>query len=151
ETGDIFCVGKIESLNHGDSVTADSAPVFFPPIEFPEPVFSLAVQPASRGDEQKISQGLEKLHIEDPTLRLRRDENTGEMVVAGMSPLHLDVQLGRLKRRYGIGTVTHPPRIPYKETITARAEGHHRHKKQSGGRGQFGEVFLRVAPRERGK
>ncbi|MEZ5963396.1 MAG: elongation factor G [Planctomycetota bacterium] len=151
ETGDVFCVGKIESLNHGDAVTADGAPCYFAPIDFPEPVFSLAVQPASRGDEQKIGQGLEKLHIEDPTLRLRRDENTGEMVVAGMSPLHIDVHLSRLKRRYGIGTVTHAPRVPYKETITAKADGHHRHKKQSGGRGQFAEVYLRVAPVERGK
>jgi len=151
ETGDIFCVGKIESLNHGDAVTADAAPLTFPPITFPEPVFSLAVQPASRGDEQKIGQGLEKLHVEDPTLRLRRDENTGEMVVAGMSPLHIDVHLVRLKRRYGIGTVTHAPRVPFKETITAKADGHHRHKKQSGGRGQFGEVYLRVLPLERGR
>lgn len=150
EAGDIFCVGKIESLSHGDAVTADSSPVYFAPIEFPDPVFSLAVQPASRGDEQKIGQGLEKLHIEDPTLRLRRDENTGEMVVAGMSPLHIDVHLVRLKRRYGIGTTTHAPRVPYKETITAKADGHHRHKKQSGGRGQFAEVYLRVAPLERG-
>ncbi len=151
ETGDIFCVGKIESLNHGDAVTADSAPLRFASIVFPEPVYSLAVQPAARGDEQKIGQGLEKLHVEDPTLRLRRDEHTGEMVVVGMSPLHLDVHLGRLKRRYGIGTVTHAPRIAYKETITVKADGHHRHKKQSGGRGQFGEVYLRVIPLERGK
>lgn len=150
EAGDIFCVGKIESLNHGDVVTADATPLEMAPIQFPAPVYSLAVQPASRGDEQKIGQGLEKLHTEDPTLQLRRDENTGEMVVVAMSPLHIDVHLTRLKRRYGIGTVTHPPRIPYKETITAKAEGHHRHKKQSGGRGQFAEVYLRVAPRERG-
>jgi elongation factor G len=151
EAGDIFCVGKIESLNHGDAVTADTVPLEFMAFAFPQPVYSLAVQPAARGDEQKIVQGLEKLHVEDPTLRLHRDENTGEMVVAGMSPLHLDVHLGRLKRRYGIGTVTHAPRIPYKETITAKADGHHRHKKQSGGRGQFGEVYLRVMPLERGK
>ena len=148
--GDIFCVGKIESLNHGDTVTADATPLQFARIEFPPPVYSLAVQPASRGDEQKIGQGIDKLHTEDPTLGVRRDEFTGELVMAGMSPLHLDVHLARLKRRYGIGTVTHPPKIPYKETITAKAEGHHRHKKQSGGRGQFAEVYLRVAPTERG-
>ncbi len=148
--GDLFCVGKIESLNHGDTVTADGAPLRFPTPSFPPPVYSLAVQPASRGDEQKIGQGIEKLHTEDPTLHIRRDELTGELVIAGMSPLHLDVHLARLKRRYGIGTTTHAPRIAYKETITAKADGHHRHKKQSGGRGQFGEVYLRIAPLERG-
>jgi elongation factor G len=149
-SGDLFAVSKLETLSFGDTVTTDSAPLKFAPVAFPPPVYSLAVMPASRGDEQKIAQGLEKLHAEDPTFLAKRQEVTAELVVSGSSPLHLEVQLGRLQRRYGVGTTTHAPSIPYKETITAKAEGHHRHKKQSGGRGQFGEVYLRVEPLERG-
>jgi elongation factor G len=148
--GDLFAVGKIEDLHLWDAATADAHPVRFEPVQYPAPTFALAAMPKSRGDEQKIGHGLEKLAAEDPTFHVHRDPNTGEMIVSGMSPLHLETQLHRLNRRYGVGTVTHPPTIPYKETVTARAEGHHRHKKQTGGRGQFGEVYLRVLPRERG-
>lgn len=148
--GDLFAVGKVEDLALGDTVTADGAELEFPRIEYPEPTYSLAVTPKSRGDEQKINQGLEKLAAEDPTFKVQRDPATGELVISGMSPLHLEVQLARLQRRYGVQTEQHAPRIPYRETITTKADGHHRHKKQTGGRGQFAEVFLRVAPRERG-
>ncbi len=148
--GDLFMVSKIETLEFGDTVTADAHPVRMPICKFPSPTYSLAVNPASRGDEQKIGQGLEKLAAEDPTLRVQRDPNSGELVLSGSSPMHLDVQLKRLEKRYHCATVTHPPVIPYKETVTTPAEGHHRHKKQSGGRGQFGEVYLRIRPVERG-
>ncbi|MBI5853273.1 MAG: elongation factor G [Planctomycetes bacterium] len=148
--GDIFLISKLETLAFGDTVTADAAPLVLKPVEFPAPTFSLAVNPASRGDEQKIVQGLDKLASEDPTFRVQRDPNTGELVVSGTSPLHIDVQLKRLEKRYHCGTVTHPPLVAYKETVTAPAEGHHRHKKQSGGRGQFGEAYLRIRPRDRG-
>ncbi|MFO1051393.1 MAG: elongation factor G [Planctomycetota bacterium] len=149
--GDLFAVGKIESLSFGDTITADGHPVVMRSISFPSPTFSVAVNPASRGDEQKIGQGLEKLAAEDPTFKVERDANTGELIVSGMSPLHVDVQLKRLEKRYHCATHTHAPSIPYKETITIPAEGHHRHKKQSGGRGQFGEVYLRIRPRDRGQ
>jgi elongation factor G len=148
--GDLFAVGKIEDLGIGDTVTADAHPLLLPRPTYPQPTFSLAVMPKSRGDEQKINQGLEKLATEDPTFHVHRDATTAELIVSGMSPLHLEMQLQRLLRRYGVGTLHHPPTIPYKETITSKADGHHRHKKQTGGRGQFGEVYLRVAPRERG-
>ncbi len=149
--GDLFVVAKLEDLVLGDTVTADSTPLEMPMIEFPPPAYSLAVTPAARGDEQKISQGLEKLAAEDPSFGVRRDPNTGELVVSGSSPLHLEVQLARLARRYGVHTEHHAPRIPYKETVTAPAEGHHRHKKQTGGRGQFAEVYLRIRPLDRGQ
>jgi len=150
EAGDLFAVSKIEDLVLGDAVTADGAALSFEKRGYPAPTFSLAVTPKSRGDEQKINEGLEKLATEDPTFHVQRSPETGELIIDGMSPLHLEVQLARLQRRYGVATENHRPNIPYKETILAKAEGHHRHKKQSGGRGQFGEVYLRAAPRERG-
>jgi elongation factor G len=149
--GDLFMVAKIESLAFGDTVTDDAHPLEMATTTFPLPTYSLAVNPATRGDEQKIGQGLEKLAAEDPTFKVHRDSQTGELIVSGTSPLHVDVQLKRLDKRYHCATVTHPPAIPYKETVTLAAEGHHRHKKQSGGRGQFGEVYLRVRPRDRGE
>ncbi|MCA8943995.1 MAG: elongation factor G [Planctomycetes bacterium] len=148
--GDLFVVSKLESLGLGDTVTADGAALQIPRVAYPKPVFSLAVNPASRGDEQKINQGLEKLSAEDPTFVSSRDAQTGEHLIGGTSPMHLEIQLARLKRRYGVATETHPPAIPYRETMTAPAEGHHRHKKQSGGRGQFAEVYLRARPLDRG-
>lgn len=149
--GDLFAVSKLEELALGDSVTADSDPVKFPRPAYPSATYSLAVTPQSRGDEQKINEGLEKLAAEDPTFSVQRSAETGELIVEGLSPMHLDVQLARLQRRYGVGTENHKPKIPYLETVMGNAEGHHRHKKQSGGRGQFGEVYLRIAPRPQGE
>lgn len=149
--GDIFIVAKMEGLELEDSVCAPDAPLEFPKEEFPDPAYSLAVHPASRGDEQKINQGLEKLAAEDPTFSVDRDAKTGEMLIHGLSPLHLEVQLARLKRRYGVATEQTQPQVPYSETITGKADGHHRHKKQSGGRGQFAEVYLRVQALDRGQ
>ena len=151
DAGDLFAVSKLEELALGDSVTADSDPLKFPPASYPSTTFSLAVTPKSRGDEQKINEGLEKLAAEDPTFFVQRSAETGELIVDGLSPMHLEVQLARLQRRYGVETDTHKPRVPYLETVTGKAEGHHRHKKQSGGRGQFGEVYLRIAPRTQGE
>lgn len=149
--GDLFAIGKIEGWELGDTICDPGTPLEFLRAEYPEPVYSLAVEPKSRGDEQKINQGLEKLAAEDPTFRARRDETTGELVVAGNSPMHLEVQFGRLSQRYGVEVEHHSPTIPYRETIHAKADGHHRHKKQSGGRGQFAEVYLRVGPKESGE
>src|SRR6516225_8000009 len=112
-------------------------------------MFGLAVEPKARGDEQKISGSLQKIANEDATFHVTRDSQTKEMVITGMSQLHLDVLIHRLKRRYDLEVVTHEPKVPYRETVTTNAEGQHRHKKQSGGRGQFGEVHLRVYPMPR--
>src|SRR5207244_1262315 len=113
---------------------------------FPTPMFGLAVEPKARGDEQKISMSLAKIADEDPTFHVTRDNQTKEMVMTGMSQLHLDVIQHRLKRRFDLEVVTHEPKIPYRETVTTKSEADYRHKKQTGGRGQFGEVHLRVYP-----
>ncbi|MBX3461901.1 MAG: elongation factor G [Planctomycetes bacterium] len=149
--GDIFAISKVEDLGLGDTLTVETAPLRFEPPSYPEPTYSRHVWPKARGDEQKIGHAIEKLAAEDPTLNHRRDKETGEFLVTGMSPLHLEVQFQRLHRRHHVDVDHGPPTIPYRETVTARAEGHHRHKKQTGGRGQFAEVYLRVAPRQHGE
>ena len=150
--GDIAAVAKIEDL-HFDALLHDSHDedgVHLAPTEFPRPMFGLAVQAASRGQEQKLSQALQKLTEEDPAFLVDHNVELNETVIRGLSDLHLRVMLDRLKDRFGVDVATRPPRIAYRETVSTRAEGHHRHKKQTGGAGQFGEVFLRVEPLPRG-
>jgi len=149
--GDILCAAKLEGVDVNDTLCADSRPIKFPEIEFPTPMVSMAVEPKSRGDEQKLSGGLNKVAAEDPTFDVHRDTATRELIVTGMSSLHLDVMLSRLKRRFDVEVTTKEPEIAYKETITAAATAKYRHKKQTGGRGQYGEVYLRLEPRERGE
>jgi len=144
--GDIVAVAKVEDLHVSDTVGAHAHPPKMAPLHFPTPMFGLAVEPKARGDEQKISTSLHKITDEDPTFHVTRDNQTHEMVITGMSQLHLDVIQHRLKRRFELEVVTKEPKIPYRETITSPAEANHRHRKQSGGRGQFGEVHLRVYP-----
>jgi elongation factor G len=144
--GDIVAVAKVEDLHIGDTVSAHAHAPKLPPLTFPTPMFGLAVEPKARGDEQKISGSLHKISDEDPTFHTTRDNQTKELVMTGMSQLHLDVVQHRLKRRFDLEVVTKEPKIPYRETITTPAEADHRHKKQTGGRGQFGEVHLRVYP-----
>jgi len=149
--GDIIALAKVEEIQYGAVLHADAAPMYrsMPPV--PIPMFSMAVTPKSRGDEQKISGVLAKLAEEDPTFGVKRDTQTNEMVISGIGDLHLRVELAKMKTRFDLDVDTKPPRIPYHETITAKAEGHHRHKKQTGGSGQFGEVYLRVEPLPRGE
>lgn len=150
--GDIAAVAKIEDL-HFDAVLHDSHDedhIHLAPLPFPRPMFGLAVAPASKGQEQKLSAALHKLSEEDPAFVMEHNSETNETVIRGLSDLHLRVMLRRLQERFGIDVTSHPPRIGYRETIAACAEGHHRHKKQTGGAGQFGEVFLRVEPLPRG-
>ncbi len=144
--GDIFAVTKVEDLHIGDTVSNHAGAPKLPLPTFPTPMFGLAVEPKARGDEQKISGSLQKIANEDPTFHVTRDSQTKELVINGTSQLHLDVLINRLKRRFDLEVVTKEPKIPYRETVTMHAEGQHRHKKQSGGRGQFGEVHLRVYP-----
>ena len=145
--GDIGAVAKIEEIHTGDVLHDDHAldSVHLKPLTFPTPMFGLAITPKNRGDEQKISQQLHKLAEEDPTFKWGTDRQTHEMVINGLGELHLRMILERLRNR-GIQVDTKPPKIAYKETISMKAEGHYRHKKQTGGAGQFGEVFLRVEP-----
>jgi elongation factor G len=150
--GDIVAVAKFDDLHVSDTVSnAGGAQLLrLKPIKFPTPMVPRAVEPKAREDEAKISVGLAKIADEDPTFSVRRDPQTHELVISGMSELHLDVIQQRLKNRYKLDVSTHTPNVPYLETITGDAEANHRHKKQTGGRGQFAEVHLRVRPRERG-
>lgn len=150
--GDIAAVAKVEDL-HFDAVLHDSHDedrIHLDPLHFPQPMFGLALEPKHKGQEQKLSQALSRLAEEDPCFRVEHHKELNETVIRGLSDLHLKVMLERMKERYGVEVTTHPPRIAYRETISGSAEGHHRHKKQTGGAGQFGEVFLRVDPLERG-
>nr|VFK54882.1 MAG: elongation factor G [Candidatus Kentron sp. TUN] len=150
--GDICAVTKVDEI-HFDAILHDSHDddeVQPPVIECPVPMFGLAIQAKTRGDEQKLSDTLHKLDAEDPSFLIEQNAATNETVVRGLGELHLRIMLERMKERYHVEVNTRPPRIAYRETITMQAEGHHRHKKQTGGAGQFGEVFLRVEPTPRG-
>jgi elongation factor G len=148
--GDILQVSKVDSFNIGDTLCEEKAPVTVPPMVFPTPMVSLAVEPKKRGDEAKISSALTRLDESDPCFLVNRDPQTHELVITGMSNLHVDVMIERLKRA-GVEVNTKPPRIPYLETITAKGDAKYRHKKQTGGAGQFAEVWMRIEPVERGK
>ena len=147
--GDIITLAKMDDLKIGDLIHDGKVSGKFETPAAPEPMFSLAIEPATRGDEQKISSAIEKLCEEDPCLKVTRDQQTKELVINGLGELHLRVMLEKMEKRFKIPVNTKQPKIPYKETITGKAEGHCRHKKQTGGAGQFGEVYLRVEPAER--
>lgn len=150
--GEIGAVAKVEEIAF-DSVLHDSHDedhIHLKPLEFPLPMQGLAVETRRKGDEQRLFDVLHKLEIEDPCFRVERHPNSNETVIRGLGEMHLRAKLARMAQQYRLELDTSPPRIPYRETVTAAAEGHCRHKKQSGGAGQFGEVALRVEPRERG-
>ena len=150
--GDIAAVAKVEEI-HFDAVLHDSHDedqIHLAPLDFPLPMFGLAVQPAHKGQEQKLATALQRLGEEDPCFRIEHNKELNETIIRGLSDLHLKLMLERMKDRYGVEVTTRPPRIAYRETVGASAEGHHRHKKQTGGAGQFGEVFLRIEPLPRG-
>ncbi len=150
--GDIAAVAKVEDI-HFDAVLHDSHDedhIYLKPLDFPKPMFGLAIEAATRGQEQKLATALHKLAEEDPGFHIEHNPELNETVIRGLGELHLRVMLERMKERYQVDVKSRPPRIAYRETIGAHAEGHHRHKKQTGGAGQFGEVFLRIEPLERG-
>ena len=142
--GDLVVVAKIDEFQVGDTLVNGDRGVTMPMLEFPRPMIGLAVEPKSRSDQQKISGALHKIEEEDQTFCITRDPQTHEMVMRGMSDLHLQIVQERLHKRDKVDVVTHAPKVPYRETIVGRAEGSYRHKKQSGGSGQFAEVHLRV-------
>lgn len=150
--GDLCAIAKVEDL-HFDAVlhdAAEDAHIHLKPLDFPVPVHGLAIEPKRRGDEQRLHDILQKLVSEDPCLRIEHAATTNETVVYGLGELHLRTLLERLTEVHNCQVETRPPRIAYRETVTAAAEGHHRHKKQTGGAGQFGEVYLRIEPLPRG-
>ena len=144
--GDIVALIKMEDLQVGDTLTDGKlGPITLPPLKFPTPMIGLAVEPKSRNDQTKISPALHKIEEEDQTFHTTREAQTHEMVMRGMSDLHLKIIEERLHRREKVDVLTHPPKIPYRETVNGAHEGMYRHKKQSGGAGQFGEVHMRVS------
>ena len=150
--GDICATAKVDEIGY-DAVLHDASEdgnIHLSPSDFPNPIYALAIEPERRGNEQRLWEILQKLASEDPCLRIEHPVGTNETVVRGLGELHLRHMLERLTDQYKLAVVTRPPKIAYRETIGAPAEGHHRHKKQTGGAGQFGEVMLRVEPLPRG-
>ena len=144
--GDIGAVAKLKEVQTGDLLLDREVETEVPEIGFPEPVMSFAVTPRIKGEEEKVATAIRRLAEEDPTLRLRRDPQTGEEILSGMSQMHVEVALERAKRRFGVDVELHPPRVPYLETIRKESRAHARYKKQTGGRGQFGDCTIVLEP-----
>jgi len=151
QAGDLGAVAKLKETLTGETLCDKAHPIVFPPLVFPEPATTFAIEPRTRGDEDKISIALHRLMEEDPVIRVSRDEQTHEMLLSGMGQLHVEVVVGKLKKRYKVEVNLRKPKIPYRETIKGAAEGHGRHKKQTGGHGQFGDCRIRLKPLPRGE
>jgi elongation factor G len=149
--GDIGAVAKLKEVQTGDLLADKEVALEVPDFGFPEPVMSFAITPKAKGDEEKVVTAIRRLAEEDPTLSLRRDPQTGEEILSGMSQMHVEVALERAKRRFGVDVELHPPRVPYRETIRKEARAHGRYKKQTGGRGQFGDCHIVVSPYTEGE
>ncbi len=149
--GDIVCVTKVDELNTCDTACKPDALIHYAPFKFPPPMVALAAEAKSKAEIARLSESMQKLADSDPCFRFQRDAVTAELVITGMSRLHLDVTIARLKRKFDVGLITKQPKIAYKEAIVGAADGHYKHKKQSGGRGQYGEVYLKVRPTTRGE
>jgi elongation factor G len=150
QAGDLGAVAKLKDTHTGDTLSDKAHPIVYPPLTFPEPATTFAIEPKTRGDEDKISTALHRLMEEDPVIRLAHDPQTHEILLSGVGQLHIEVIVGRLKKRYKVEVNLRKPKIPYRETIKASAEGHGRHKKQTGGHGQFADCKIRVKPLPRG-
>ncbi len=144
--GDIGAVAKLKETRAGDWLAARDEPIEMPRLKLPAAVMAFAVEPKNRGDEEKIFASLRRLQEEDPTIDLHRDAQTREQIVAGLSQVHVEVIVDRLRERFGVEVTLKPPRVPYQETIRGTATAHGRHKKQSGGRGQFGDCHIEIEP-----
>jgi elongation factor G len=149
--GEIVALAKLKDTHINNTLCDPSRPVQFPPIEFPRPVMSYAVHPHTAKDEEKISTALHRLLEEDPTFHMERNPNTKELIISGMGDQHLAVVVDNLKKRLGVNVDLSTPKVDYKETITGHGDGHYKHKKQSGGHGQYGEAYVKIEPQERGK
>ena len=148
--GEIGVVAKLKDTLTGDTLSDEANPVILPGISFPEPAISFAIQPKTRGDEDKISTALHRMAEEDPTLHHHFDPETKQLLVSGIGQLHVEVVVERMKRKYNVDVSLLPPRIPYKETVKGRAEVQGKYKKQTGGRGQYGDTWLKIEPLARG-
>jgi elongation factor G len=148
--GDIVAVAKLKETGTGDTLADEKAPILFPSFTLPPPAISFAVEPKSKGDEEKAAQALHRMMEEDPSLEMHRDPQTRELILSGVGQLHIEVVIERLKRKYGAEVELKAPKVPYKETIKGRADAQGKLKKQTGGRGQYGDTWLRVEPLARG-
>ncbi len=149
--GDLGAVAKLKDVVTGDVLVDHEVPVEPPHIDFPEPVMSFAITPKAKGDEEKMAAGLRRLSEEDPTISLRRDPQTGEQLISGLTQMQVEVAVDRLRGRFHVDVELHPPRVPYKETIRKEARARHRYKKQTGGRGQFGDCEILIEPMQNGE
>ncbi len=144
--GDIGAVAKLKETRAGDWLAARDEPIVMPAVKLPAPVMAFAMEPKAKGDEDKVFTALRRLQEEDPTIDLHRDQQTGEQIVAGLSQIHVEVIVERMRARFGAEVTLKPPRVPYQETIRRGAKAHGRHKKQTGGRGQFGDCHIEIEP-----
>ena len=149
--GDIAAAVGLKSVGTGDTICDEKAPIVLEAMDFPEPVITLAIEPKTKSDQEKLGLGLQKLMAEDPTFRVRTDAETGQVVISGMGELHLEIIVDRLKREFGVDASVGAPQVAYKETITKASEGEGRYVKQTGGRGQYGHAKIRLIPREPGE
>jgi len=149
--GDIAAAVGIKSVTTGDTICDEKKPVLLESMDFPAPVISLAIEPKTKADQEKLGQGLAKLMAEDPTFRVKSDPETGQTVISGMGELHLEIIVDRLKREFNVEASVGKPQVAYKETLTRPAEGEGRYIKQTGGRGQYGHAKIKLTPRQPGE
>ncbi len=148
--GDFFAVTKLRETTTGDTLCDPSSPIAFPSVEIPEPSITFAIEPKSRGDEDKISNALARIAEEDPAIKYNRDAQTKQLLLSGSGQLHVEVTVSRLRKRYGVEVILKTPKVPYRETIKGKADVQGRHKKQTGGHGQFGDCWIKMEPLPRG-
>jgi elongation factor G len=148
--GDIGCVAKLRNTHTNDTLSSKSHPIVLPKIPFPEPIITMSLEVKQRGEEDKMGTGLLKLHEEDPTFHYEYNAELGQTLIRGRGERHLEILVGRLARKFGVHAVLGHPKVAYRETLRGKAEGQGKHKKQSGGRGQYGDCWIRVAPLPRG-
>ena len=144
--GDIGAVAKLKETRAGDVLAGKDTRISFPPLDLPAPVMAFAFEPKTKGDEEKAASAIRRLEEEDPTLDVHRDQQTGEQIIAGLTQIHVEVIVDRMKERFGAEIKLHPPRVPYLEAIRKPAKAHGRYKKQTGGRGQFGDCHIEIEP-----
>ena len=150
QAGDVVALAKLKATGLNDTLCAPGKPAKMAAIAFPNPVVSFAVHPKTQGDEDKLGQGLHRVADDDPTLHVQRNDETHELIITGMGDVQIDAAMERMKARSKVEVTLSTPKVAYKETVTAKGEGHYKHKKQSGGRGQYGEVYLRIEPMKPG-
>jgi elongation factor G len=148
--GDIGAIAKLKETRAGDVLAGKDTRISFPPLDLPAPVMAFAFEPKTKGDEDKAASAIRRLEEEDPTLDVHRDQQTGDQIIAGLTQIHVEVIVDRMKERFGAEIELHPPRVPYLEAIRKSAKAHGRYKKQTGGRGQFGDCHIEIAPGEAG-